>query len=35
MIAHLFENRGEAAPETALHASGAAALWWPYRVLEL
>ncbi len=35
MIAHLFENRGEAAPETALHASGAAALWRPYRVLEL
>ncbi len=34
-IAHLFENRGEAAPETALHASGAAALWRPYRVLEL
>ena len=35
MIAHLFENRGEAAPETALHASGAAALWRPYRILEL
>ena len=34
-IAHLFENRGEAAPETALHASGAAALWRPYRVLGL
>jgi hypothetical protein len=34
-IAHLFENRGEAAAETALHASGAAALWRPYRVLEL
>jgi hypothetical protein len=35
MIAHLFENRGEAAPETALHACGAAALWRPFRVLEL
>ncbi len=34
-IAHLYENRGEAAPETALHDSGAAALWRPFRVLEL
>lgn len=31
-IAHLFENRGEAAPEAALHAAGAAALWRPFRV---
>ena len=35
MLANLFENRGEGAPETALHDSGAAALWQPFRVLEL
>ena len=35
MLASLFENRGEGAPETALHDSGAAALWQPFRVLEL
>ncbi len=34
MIAFLFENRGDGAPERALHDSGAAALWQPYRVLE-
>ena len=34
MVAFLFENRGDAAPERALHDSGAAALWQAYRILE-
>ncbi len=35
MVAFLFENRGDAPPEQAVQESGAAALWQPFRVLEL
>ena len=35
MTATLFEHRGDAAPEAALHRTGAAALWQPFRLLEL
>ncbi len=35
MAATLFEQRGDAAPDGALHGSGAAALWQPYRLVEL
>ena len=34
MIAHLYRQRGDA-PETALHASGAAALFQPFRLVRL
>lgn len=34
MIAHLYRQRGDA-PETALHASGAAALFQPFRLMRL
>ncbi len=34
-LAFLFENRGDAPLERAAHESGAAALWQPFRVMEL
>ena len=34
-VAFLYENRGDCAPEKALHASGAAALLGPYRILKV
>ncbi|MFQ5774189.1 MAG: hypothetical protein ACE5GS_06715 [Kiloniellaceae bacterium] len=35
LAAYLFENRGDRAVETAVHGSGAAALWQPFKVQRL
>ena len=35
MVVFSFENRGDTPPETAARDSGAAALWQPFRVLEI